>query len=449
MRGGDIHIVEIERLTPAGAGAGRVAGDSEVPVDERDREIDVVVEGAYPGERVRVRIDHVSHQHRRVVGRVLEIVRAHPGRRDVPCASHHSGPGGQCGGCPLLGLDVAAQRDAKRHDVEQQHGIVVDQVIGDPAGEWNYRWSSKRVAGRVRGQVVFGSYVARSHRVASMHECRIEHPAIAACLDELTRVANEVGITVYDERRETGDLRYVWCKTDGRDTLLTLVVAREPCPDVEAMAQRLEVPASIWLSVQAGPGNAMRGAMARHLRGREALTVEIAGVRRAIGPLGFLQPNPGVISAAYRALVDGPGDPPRGPKALDLYAGVGVTTALLRKRFSTVVACEAHLDSVAAASTEVEVAPVEAFLPAQREHGPVDLVVANPPRAGMGERVCIELAALSPKRIHVMSCHASSLARDLARLEQAGYRRVGARAYDALPHTAHLELVVWLEREGD
>ena len=77
-----------------------------------------------------------------------------------------------------------------------------------------------------------------------------------------------------------------------------------------------------------------------------------------------------------------------------------------------------------------------------------DLVVANPPRKGLGADVAELLASHAPPRLAIMSCGPEALARDLAVLEASGYRRVSLTAYDALPQTPHVELVAKLVHDA-
>lgn len=165
-----------------------------------------------------------------------------------------------------------------------------------------------------------------------------------------------------------------------------------------------------------------------------------------VGPLGFLQPSPRVAELAYLDLVaDEHGAARSGALAFDLYAGAGVTTALLRREFAEVVPCEAYPESAAALGVAPE--PAEAFLARQLAAGRTpELVVANPPRGGMGPAVCRALVELAAPRLQIMSCSADALVRDLAALRAGGYTLRNLRAYDTLPHTPHLELVAWMSR---
>lgn len=429
MKAGDTLELELDALAPTGEASGR----------HEDRT--VFVPGAFAGEQVSARVTHVSRQQPRAHTELRAILRPHPGRRASPCVHHDTGlpprtP--RCTGCPLLELDVADQRAQKRELLARQHGLHVDEVIAAPA-EFGYRHSSKRVVGGTTGQLVLGSYVRASHELAAMHACRVDHPEIVLAAEELRRIADWQKIPPFDERTRTGDLRYAWLKTDGNEVLLTLVTASSDSR-IPALAEHLRRPVGVAWSVHAGADNNLRGAAPTLLRGRN-LNVTLAEVTREVGPLGFLQPNPAVAALAYADLTRDPhAQTLSGTLALDLYSGAGVTTELLRARFTEVRACEAYPESAAAQNLAPETA--EQFLTRQQQRP--DLVIANPPREGLGPQVCAELLRLAPPRLHIMSCGPASLARDLKALAPR-YRLTALRAYDTLPHTPHLELVAWLE----
>lgn len=342
-------------------------------------------------------------------------------------------------------LQLQAQREAKRVMLLKELGLSVDEVVGGAASE-GYRMSSKRVVFGKPGALQLGSYVRGSHRGAAMRGCLVDHPRIRAVADELQDAANQLGIEPYDERTQRGDLRYVWLKTNGERVLATLVTAGEQSRAAEALPERMPQAHGVAWSVQSSTGNALRGEAARPLRGPQALQVTLAGQTREVGPLGFLQPNPAAIEAAYRALVSAPdGSPLKGEHALDLYAGTGVTTALLQDHFARVDPCESYPESAEALGIQPRTA--EAFVADQRGPAP-DLVIANPPRSGLQHEVVQQLRRLGPERIQVMSCGPKGLARDLDGLTAEGpgsrYQLLQLRAFDSLPQTPHLELVAWL-----
>ncbi|MEZ4380074.1 MAG: hypothetical protein R3A79_01910 [Nannocystaceae bacterium] len=421
----------VERIDGEGRGVAEIDG------------VEVVIAGAFLGEVVGVRVDHVSRGRARAFAALEELQIPHAERRAAPC-ERHPDRGGACTGCAWQGLGEAAQREHKRRLLADVYGLEVDAVRSLPGGDLGYRWSSKRVVGGRPGALVLGSYVRGSHELAEMAGCLVEHPAIAAAAHELCAVADELEIVPYDERSGAGDLRYVWLKTDGRRVLLTLITGGRESRAAALLGERLRVPSGVAWSVQGGEGNAIRGREAAIVRGAASLSLRLAGREVEVGPLGFLQPNPAVAELAYRDLVrDADGSRLRGALAFDLYAGAGVTTSLLREGFARVVPVESYPESAHA----LGVVPLTGadFLAGYRGDAPA-LVVANPPRAGLGAEVCRRLGELAPPRIQVMSCAPKTLARDLAALEATGYERVALRAYDTLPQTPHVEVVAWLRR---
>lgn len=438
MKPGETITVMAEALSRHGDGIGTVEG------------VEIHAAGLLPGETGEVTLDYVSRQRPQAHGSVVSRRNIHPGRREPPC-SHH----GRCNGCPVMDMDLSHQRRLKQEELAEHYGIEIDRLVAIEDDGLRYRWSSKRVfAGQV-GRLFLGSYMRGTHNVADMSGCLVDHPDIVAACDELIDVSNTLGVEPYDEIEEVGDLRYAWFKTNGRGQVLLTIVSAEPCcPMVQEIAERLKVPAGIAWGVNSRRGNDMRGTTVRPLRGRQSLYVDFAGVDVHVGPLAFLQPNPATAALAYDDLVRVPaGGFPHGRVALDLYAGAGVTTALLERHFEQVVPCESFPESARTLGIQPEL--VEEFLARvladpHHEHRLVDLVVANPPRGGLGPTVCDQLNRLKAPRLHIMSCSPPSLAEDLRRLAgpDGAYRMIQARAFDTLPQTSHIEVIAWLVGRG-
>jgi 23S rRNA (uracil1939-C5)-methyltransferase len=430
-------------------------------VEVADRQLHVP--GLLPGELAQIRVDNLARFSANAYGHLLALIEPHPQRRSPPCPQHRdpldrSGRGGTCGGCPMMHLSVDAQRQAKRDRVRALGlDLGEDDLIG--GDEWGYRWSSKRVVAGKLGSLWLGSRradpLAHAGQIADMQNCRVDHPAIERVFERLVRLANAERIQGWrpgqHDKPATGDLRYAWAKTDGSRVLLTLITspgegdhehsrAAELLPE-PLMAALPELAGVAW-SVQPERGNAIRGRAPELLAGVGKLELELAGVKVEVGPLGFLQPNPPMAARAYLDLIETPAEAEPYERVWDLYAGIGVTTALLRARHREVIACESFAESAQA----LGIAPmaVEDFLLARKAERP-ELIIANPPRAGLGVEVCERLLEVGAPRIHMMSCNAETLADDLGRLGGA-YELERLRGYDTLPQTAHLELVAWLRR---
>jgi 23S rRNA (uracil1939-C5)-methyltransferase len=141
-----------------------------------------------------------------------------------------------------------------------------------------------------------------------------------------------------------------------------------------------------------------------------------------------------------------------GTTALDLYAGVGLFSSVLNREFERVIAVESSPTSYAdllynsAANVKRVRAPVEQYLENAAGKLHPDLVVVDPPRAGLGEGVIRNLVRLGAPRITYVSCDPATLSRDLRALLQSGYRVEQAHLVDLFPQTYHLESVFHLVR---
>lgn len=446
MNIGDITQVEVEAIDERGDGIAQ----------HEDRT--VLIPGLFPGERGEVQIEALSRHTPRAHAWLRSVVRPSPVRRELPCPRQERYPTREpgrskpaCAGCPLMDIEIAAQREAKRARVAREHGLELDALIG--GDEFGYRWSSKRVVSGRAGRLVLGSRVAgRRQRdwIADMRGCLVDHPLITRAFDELEDRGNALGIEPFKD--QAGDLRYVWAKTNGEAVVLTLITAAAESRAARELGPQLVeagVVAGVAHSVQAQASNVIRGEDTQAMLGEVELALQLADVELRVGPLGFLQPNPLVAAQAYRDLVGPPPDEPDAAigreLACDLYAGAGVTTTLLRERFSRVVPCESYPESAAALGVAPETA--EAFCQRWLAEGreTPELILANPPRAGLGEAVCAGLLGIGAARVHVMSCNPATLRADLDRLAP-GYALVGLRGYDTLPQTPHVEVVAWLRR---
>jgi tRNA/tmRNA/rRNA uracil-C5-methylase (TrmA/RlmC/RlmD family) len=224
--------------------------------------------------------------------------------------------------------------------------------------------------------------------------------------------------------------------------VVTLVATSEPSPDfVRGIAELSGVRVVAW-SKHEGVGNDLRG---------EAPTL-LHGSSDDHGLLGFLQPNAPLAERMYDTLLADEHDVPlEGAHAFDLFAGSGATTRRLRERFAKVDACESYPESAAALGVAPE--RVEDFLARSagsaadflaRTNVAPDLVIANPPRKGLGDSVVDQLLSIAPPRVQIMACGPKGLAHDLERLTAGGYRLTQLLAFDTLPQTPHVELVAKL-----
>jgi 23S rRNA (uracil1939-C5)-methyltransferase len=395
-------LLRVDSIAAGGDGIGRLDG------------LAVFVPRTAPGDVVDTAI---RQQGRLARGRVLRVIEP-SADRVAPACRHYDGD--RCGGCQLQHLSASAQLDAKRRIVSDafariaRRAVDVPPVVPSPSN-WEYR-SRLTLAMRWQG----ASWIMGLHayddvdRVFDLHECPITDPRIVDAWQAI-RLAHRFLPRVSELRgtvRRLGDeLGFVL--EDGHQWLTVREFA-DAVPGIDVITWR---PAN-------GPSHVL--------------------VDRRTGKLpgeSFDQVNQPVATAARseileRALAGRPAT------AVDAYAGLGATSRALAERGVRVTAIELDPHASAYAASQQPVGGrvitgrVEDHLAATL---PADVVILNPPRAGVDVRVTEALSNQPPRRVLYMSCNPGTLARDVSRLP--GFRVNSVRGYDMFPQTAHVEVV--------
>ncbi|HSK19084.1 MAG TPA: class I SAM-dependent RNA methyltransferase [Longimicrobiales bacterium] len=414
--------LHIDSIAAGGAGVGR---------DSDGRA--VFVHRTAPGERVAVRITTARKRWARAT--LLRVLEPSPLRRDAPCRFY-----ARCGGCTLEHLAYEAQLAAKA-------GIVADALarIGGIAVEPPTVVASPRQL-RYRNRMSFTLVRLQDGTVrAGFHE--LERPDRVLDIDESCLMPEETIAAVWGEvRRHWGSgasrlpsgtrLRLTLRATaDGRTSLLVQGGFSAGRPD-ELLARVASLDA-IWHQPQPEEAPVLLG-------GSAALKEVWDGEDLSLGGAVFLQVNRGAAALLDEYVLELAGDV-SGRIVVDAYCGVGLHARRLVRRGARVSGIELDAQAVREAQRGV---PDAAFTAARVEDAlpavlPADLVVLNPPRAGVAEDVITALLGTPPGRIIYVSCDPATLARDLKRLAQ-GYELRSIRCFDLFPQTAHVESVVEL-----
>lgn len=397
---GDRVELDIERTVAGGAGLAREDGGRVVLVD-----------GGLPGERVRVRI--TRSKPRMAEGVALEVLAASPGRVEPPCPERLAG----CGGCDLQHAGPDLQRELKV-------GIVSDALarigkLPDVSVEPGEHMAPDAFRTVLRCGVVgdrAGLRHRRSNEVRQLGGCLVAHPLVEELIrDGRFPGADEVTIRV---GARTGE-RMVLVSPTARGT--------EVPPDVVVVGAD---------ELAAGPA------------ARPAAIHEVVARRRfRISAGSFFQARPDGAEALIRAVARalGPFDPVD-DRLADLYGGVGLFTAGLGARRSTLV----ERSQSAVADAQVNLAELGAEVVASKverwQPSAADIVVADPARAGLGREGADVVAATGARRVALVSCDPAALARDARLLVDAGYEALGVELVDMFPHTHHVEAVTAFRR---
>jgi 23S rRNA (uracil1939-C5)-methyltransferase len=189
--------------------------------------------------------------------------------------------------------------------------------------------------------------------------------------------------------------------------------------------------------------------------GRERVSIEVAGERIGISPGVFAQSNALLLPALAARLLALAGS---GGRALELYAGAGCFTLPLARRFARLIALEASPDAVRDLRANLQAAGIENVevlgetLERALARGGLgalapEVLVLDPPRAGLPEGAVETLARLAPARVVYLSCDPATLARDLAGFAARGYALRSLEGFDLFPQTPHIEALALIERD--
>ena len=393
---GDIVDLSTERLAYGGDAVARYNG------------LAVFIPFAAPAERLRVRITERKKNFARAV--IDQILEPSPSRRAAPCQYF-----GECGGCQLQHLTYAAQLESKtgfvRDAIERIARIDWPYEIKvRHAGEFGYRGRAQVKLDRKAGNVGFNR--AASNAICDVASCPILMPELDGALHSL---------------------RAAFVDANVKDHILS------NRSQIDLAAGESGV--SFDPAFEGLPGGALQRTVNGAVYNFSAST--------------FFQANPGLLNE----LIDEAVGSDSGDVAIDLYAGVGLFTIQLARRFKRVIGVEADRDAanfasknIAAnslANIEFKNGGVEVWMKSfvETKVPPPDLIVLDPPRTGAAEAVS-HIVAAQASRITYISCDPSTLARDLRTLVDSGYELTKVTAIDLFPQSYHVEAVATLVRRS-
>jgi 23S rRNA (uracil1939-C5)-methyltransferase len=395
----------------------------------------VFVPFVLPGEQVAAVA--VEQKKKFVRARLEEIRVSSPERTSARCP-HFT----VCGGCSYQHIPYEFQIRYKTQILREtlrRLGRVEwpGDITVHPSPPWGYRnraqWKVRPLGERDSGSAAepggtslgIGYFRANSTALCAVEDCAILSPLLLKTLLRLREIE-------------------AFADSDDSSLLLTATFAGFP-PRAKELAEAVKaaVPETESLLFYDSSRERME------LFGPGFLTYEVAGRRYRVGHFSFFQVNRFLVPDMVANIVE---QEPGGRLALDLFAGVGLFSVPLARKFERVVAVESNpaaardLKSNVQGDGRVEDrnADVERFL--DKYKGEPELVIVNPPRAGLTPGVVQRLGALAPDRIIYVSCEPPTLARDLAALHSSGYDPQAIQLFDLFPQTFHMEAVVRLRR---
>jgi 23S rRNA (uracil1939-C5)-methyltransferase len=382
----------------------------------------VFVPFALPGETVRIRL--VEEKRRYARGELVEILQPSAERMQPRCAHF-----GVCGGCHYQHIPYPTQLRLKAEVLQDQlrrigglADVVVEATVPSPL-QYHYR---NHVQFQLSAEGKLGFYASQTNDVLAIQECHLPEPSISEVWPQI-------------QIEPVPGLERVGLRSGAEEELQLVLESREPEP-MEFSVEELPISA-----VHLGPGGSLV------LAGSGSILFEILGRAFQVSAGSFFQVNTRQAEAMVRHLLQHlPIE--KNATVLDVYCGVGLFSAFLAPKAARLIGIEASqsaCEDFAANLDEFDhvalyEASAEQVLPAVAFHP--DVVVVDPPRAGVGAEAMDGLLAQQARWITYISCDPSTLARDAKRLTAGGYQPVKITPFDLFPQTYHIESIsLWIK----
>ena len=460
MRKGDIYEGIVEKIEFPNKGILHIDGER------------VVIKNAIPGQKIQCVI--TKRRKGKSEARTLEILEHSPAERPEEACPHF----GICGGCIYQSLPYEEQLKIKKEQVKS----LLDSVVEDGTYEFQGIKASPNSSGyRNKMEFSFGDEVKDGLLALGMHkrgsfydivttpECRIVHPDFCRILVATKEYFEELGIAFYKKLQHQGYLRHLLVRRAVKtgEILVDLVTSTQR----EYLGERTEEEVlSKWTEKLAGLPLDGRLAGILHtendsladvvqsdathiLYGQDYFYEELLGLRFRISPFSFFQTNSLGAEVLYDTVRGFVGDT-KDRVVFDLYSGTGTIAQILASVAKKVVGVEIVEEAVRSAKVNAELNGLEncEFLAGdvlkvidELQDKP-DLMVVDPPRDGIHPKALGKIIDFGVDRIVYISCKPTSLVRDLAVLQDRGYRVEKVCGVDMFPGTMNVETVCLLSK---
>jgi 23S rRNA (uracil1939-C5)-methyltransferase len=422
----------------------------------------VFVKRGLPGDTVRARVTKVKRNHAEALA--VEVVEAGAPRAPAPC-KHYP----ECGGCKFQDLAYEAQSEAKHEQVAD----ALRRIGGIPAppleeivpakSPFHYRNKLEYSFTQTEDGPALGFHLAgRWDAVFDVEYCWLTTDLGNAIREAVDAWARAERLEAYHQEEHTGYLRHLVVR-EGRNTgqvLVQLVTAAGERFDREQLVEELrrfpEIRSIHWAVNDSAAE--VTNLPTTLLWGEEWIEEELCGLRFRVRPNAFLQTNTEMAEVLYGLAVDFAGL--TGEETVyDLYCGIGTIGLTMASHALTVWGIDVSEESIACALENADLNGVmnaafyagevgQAVEELRDRAGVPDVVVVDPPRAGLSGKAVRRIGRMEPRKIVYVSCNPTTLASNVKELARDwGYRLDRARPVDMFPHTPHIETVALLTRE--
>lgn len=449
LKKNDVIELEITGFSSEGSGVGHFEGQA------------VFVNGAAAGDTVECVIIKAKKNY--AIGKLQHILKASPDRIIPDCPVFP-----RCGGCQYRHISYEAEKRIKTDKVRDAFKRIghLDTVPLDAVGADStdrYRNKAQYPVETANGRLLAGFYAPFSHRVIDCKDCLLQPPEFSDILKITAKWCEKYKIPTYDETSHKGLLRHIYIRKafNTGEIMVCLVINGDRIFKSEELISALTKANSniktVLLNFNTEDTNVIMGKKEKVLYGKGYIEDILCGKRFRISPLSFYQVNHAQAQRLYNQAAEFAITPDT-KVLIDMYCGAGTIGLTMADKVETLIGVEIVPEAVEDAKINAKLNntenarficadAAEAAKTLETEGIKPDTVILDPPRKGCDRELLETVVKMNPERIVYVSCDPATLARDLAILEENGYKTQTAIPFDLFPRTVHIECVTFLLKQ--
>lgn len=471
MKKGDIIELDITDYAFEGKGIAKIQKD------DNEKKYVIFVNGSYPGDTVKAELRNIKKSY--AESKVTEILQPSLDRTEARCKYF-----GICGGCKQQDLKYEIQLKYKEEQVkdvfERIGGLKDFEILSIVPSERTFYYRNKMEFSFADKRWLFpeeingnneitdqnfalGLHIPRMFdKVLDINECYLQSEESTRILNFTRDFFKQKNTTIYSTKTHEGYLRNLVIKQSHHtdDLMVNLVTSKLDeqlfTKYTEELLKFEPGITTIVNNINEKKAQVAIGDFEQVFHGNGVIFDKIGQFLFRISPNSFFQTNTIQAENLYQTALDF-AEFSGNEIVYDLYSGAGTISIFVSPHVKEVYAFESVEDAVKDAHTNVELNKIanvhfeiidlnKSFLSKTEETSTPkpDVVISDPPRAGMNPKTVNDVIALSPKKIVYVSCNPATQARDIKLFSEAGYNLIKIRPVDMFPHTYHIENVALL-----
>ena len=449
LKVGDKLFVDIKRIGINGEGVAFY------------KKLAIFIPNALPKENVFIEITSANKKY--ASGVIRELKNKSPYRIDHFCPYYN-----KCGGCSLQHLNYQDSGDIKKNilieslnrysDMDPRKFEIKDTILmNDPYG---YRFKATLPLRQGEHGVVYGMYAPNSEQFVRIKECKVHNELINQIAFACTNALDMAQINAYSPKNKNGYARYLIIRVshDSKEAQVTFIFAKQP-KNLELLTElclKINNVVSVYYSINDTEENVeFFGSELIYLGGKQTITEKLNNLSFELLPNSFFQLNP-IQAENLFAEVKKACKLSGKERIVDAYCGVGVIGLLLANNAKEVIGVESNKEAILNANQNAKLNGIENakfiegdssnLLPYLNRKNDIDILVVDPPRSGLDDKLLSSILKSGIKRIIYVSCNPATLAKNLSVLKDK-YQVKYIQPVDMFPFSAHVETVALLTKK--